>query len=59
MELAKGMLLSSKSFQGITITLLEEKGNGWRFHSETNNVKGLWSSRYINSEFDIIDPKGE
>ncbi len=59
MELVKGMTLNSKNHQGVTITLLEEKGNGWRFHSDSNNVSGLWSTRYIVGEFVPVDPKGE
>lgn len=54
MELVKGMTLKSKNHPGVTITLLEEKGNGWRFYSESNKVKALWSNRYINAEFEPI-----
>lgn len=51
MELIKGQRLKHRTLANVWIDLLEAKGNGWVFESKENGVKGVWSSRYILSDF--------
>ena len=55
MELKANDVLRHKQFTDVLIKLVAAKGNGFLFESTSHGVKGLWSSRYISNDFDLID----